>query len=54
MNNKQKDDSIDVWSLDMIINGKETIKDNWAGGTTQASLSEVRFLYILDDAAAKP
>jgi hypothetical protein len=33
---------------------KLTIKDNWAGATTQASLSEVRFLYILDDTAAKP
>jgi hypothetical protein len=31
-----------------------TINSNWAGGTTLASLSEVRFLYILNDTAAKP
>jgi hypothetical protein len=31
-----------------------TINRNWAGGTKQAGLSEVRFLYILDDTAAKP
>ncbi len=33
---------------------KLTINSNWAGTATLASLSEVRFFYVLDDAVAKP
>jgi hypothetical protein len=33
---------------------KLTIKNNWAGGTTLAGLSEVRFFYIPSGSQGKP
>jgi hypothetical protein len=33
---------------------KLTIKSNWAGGTTLAGLSEVRFFYVPTDSSGKP